>query len=123
MVGSERDTQAGGGRALAFGLGIAAGVALGAGVVLLVAPSVRKALRDDLADRAQRLRDATAEQRQHVGDAVATCVDRARDLAERVRAAGAEGLRDTLAEWAAPADPRRSDLAGVDGMAGAADES
>jgi len=123
MTSNDTDTKNGGHTALTFGLGFAAGLALAAGAVLMASPAVRKALRDDLSERAKRIQDATAEGRRQASDVAGICVAHARDVAERARAAAAEGLRDTLAQWAAPADPRRSDLAGVDGIARVPDES
>lgn len=84
MTSTNGEPRAGRGTTGSFGVGLIAGAALGVGLVLLVAPAIRKALR--------------------------------KEIAERIRTAGAAGLREVRRNWESPTDPRRSDLAGADGL-------
>lgn len=84
MTSTNGKSRAGGVTTMSFGIGLIAGAALGVGLVLLAAPTMRKALRKDIVDRA--------------------------------RTATTAGLREVRRNWATPTDPRRSDLAGADGL-------
>lgn len=107
----------GGGTAIGFGIGLVAGVALGVGIGLLLAPNDGESLRRDLAERAKRLKDEADGQYRRAGDIATEWADRGRDVAERARTAAAEGLREARKHMAPVYDPRKSDLAGVEGTA------
>jgi gas vesicle protein len=106
-----------GGTAVGFGIGLVAGVALGVGIGLLLAPNDGEAIRKDLAERARKLKDEADGRYRRAGDVAAEWADRGRDVAERARTAAAEGLREARKHMAPVDDPRKSDLAGVEGTA------
>jgi gas vesicle protein len=109
--------HSGGGTAVGFGIGLVAGVALGVGIGLLLAPNDGESLRQDLAERARKLKDEADGGYRRAGNIAAEWADRGRDVAERTRTAAAEGLREARKHMTPIDDPRKSDLAGVEGTA------
>ena len=109
-----------------LGAAIGAGLAIigvGVGIGLLLAPNDGESLRKDLAERARKLKDDANDRYRHAGDVAAEWADRGRDVAERARTAAAEGVREARRHMASVEDPRKSDLAGVEGIAGVPDSS
>ena len=84
----------GSGSGIGFGLGLAAGVVLGVGVGLLMAPKDGAALRRDLADRARRLREDAEGFGRDMGRSAKGMAEHGSELANRVRTAASEGLRE-----------------------------
>ncbi len=83
-----------GGNGIGFGLGLAAGVLLGVGVGLLMAPKEGAALRRDLADRARRLREDAEGFGRDMGNSAKGAAEQGSEFASRVRTAATEGLRE-----------------------------
>jgi gas vesicle protein len=101
---------------MAFGFGLVVGALLGAGLGLLVAHEDGSALRRRLRQRARRFGDAATERARQAGDAAEDLYARGRSVADRVRTAAAEGLREARRQEAA-LQPPQSDLSGVAGIA------
>jgi gas vesicle protein len=103
--------------AMTLGLGFLAGLVIGVGVGLLVAPRDGETLRHDLKERAKNLKDAAGERAHQATDVAEDLFTRGREAVDRVRTAATEGLREARRHAAVRPDPRDSDLAGVAGTA------
>jgi gas vesicle protein len=88
----------------AFGLGLVAGAAIGAGLGLLFAPRSGAALRRGIGRRARALQDDASEQYERVTEAANDLADRGRDAAQRAKTAVATGLREARRYAADAAD-------------------
>ena len=92
---------------MALGLGIGlAGMAVGVGMGMLFAPKEGAAIRRDIRTGAKRLRHEANELSEHGAE-----------FASRLRTAAREGVREARRHIAVNNAPRRSDLAGVAGLA------
>jgi gas vesicle protein len=110
------DTNASGGGALFFAIGLVSGVALGATLGLLLAPKDGASLRKDLGERAKKLRDEASDGYRRVEEAARVAAEQGTKIAERARVAAAEGLREARRHMDSPRSPRESELAGVEGL-------
>ena len=79
---------------IGFRLGLAAGMVLGVGVGLLMAPKEGAALRRDIADRARRLREEAEGFGRDMGRSARDVAEHSGEFASRVRTAATEGLRE-----------------------------
>lgn len=114
----EREYNGSGERAvMALGFGFVAGLVIGVGVGLLVAPKDGETLRHDLKERAKDLKDAAGEHARRATEVAEDLFTRGREAADRVRTAATEGLREARRHTTPRPDPRESDLAGVAGTA------
>ena len=84
----------GNGSGIAFGIGLLAGIVIGAGFGVLFAPKDGAALRRDISRRARDLQDEAAEHFERATDAAGDLADRGRDVAQRARTAVATGVRE-----------------------------
>jgi len=97
---------------IGFGIGLVAGAVFGVGVGLLLATEEGRAWRRDMAIRASRLKDTSANE---VDAVVGEWASRGKEVAQRWRTAATVGLREARKHAVAPRDPRKADLAGVEG--------
>jgi gas vesicle protein len=102
---------------LGLGIGLVAGAVLGVGIGLTLATKEGRAWRRNLRARARKLKNHTLNEYGRVDDIVGAWTTRGKEVAERLRTATAEGLREARRHAVAPRDPRGSDLAGVEGTA------
>jgi gas vesicle protein len=84
----------GSGSGIAFGVGLLAGVVIGAGLGMLLAPKDGAALRRDIARRARDLQDDAAERLERATGVVDDLTAKGRDVAQRARTAVATGVRE-----------------------------
>ena len=82
------------GSGIAFGVGLVAGVVIGAGLGLLFAPKGGAALRRDISRRARDLQDDASEQFERASGLVDELAARGRDVAQRARSAVTTGVRE-----------------------------
>lgn len=97
---------------IGVGMGLVAGAALGIAVGLLLGTEEGRAWQRDLRTRATKLKDTSIDE---VDAVVGEWTNRGKEVAQRVRTAATEGLREARKHATAPRDPRSSDLAGVEG--------
>jgi gas vesicle protein len=107
----------GGSTVLGFGIGLCAGAILGLGVSLFLATEEGQTLKQELRERAKKLKDDSVDEYRRVDTVVGQWASRGREVAERLQTAASEGLREARKHAAAPRDPRNADLAGVEGIA------
>lgn len=100
---------------LAFGIGLLAGAVIGVAAGFVLATEEGRDVRRKVGDKARTLRHEANARYRRAGSAAGEWAERGRDVAERLRTAAAEGLREARKHSAAPRDPRGSDLAGVEG--------
>ena len=102
----------GGNTVLGFGIGLVAGATLGVAVGLLLATEEAQAWQRDLRTRATQLKDTSID---GIDTVVGAWAGRGKEVAQRLRTAATEGLREARKHAAAPRDPRSADLSGVEG--------
>jgi gas vesicle protein len=107
----------GGSTILGFGIGLVAGAMLGVGACLLLATEEGQAWREDFRARAKKLRDESIDEYHRVDELVGEWTSKGKEVAERLQTAASEGLREARKHATAPRDPRKADLAGVEGIA------
>ena len=73
------------GGAGAFVIGLLLGAAVGAGVALLMAPKSGKQTRDDLTERAKKVRESATESYHQATEKVGHLVDKGREAYEKAR--------------------------------------
>lgn len=105
------DNGNGSNTALGFTIGLVAGAVLGVGLALLLAPKEGEALRRELGERVKKLKDDAMDTYRQAADVAAEWAEEGADVAERVRTAANDGLREV-----------RRHAAGVPGSGGAGAE-
>jgi gas vesicle protein len=101
---------------MVFGFGLVVGTLLGVVVGLVVAHEDGATFRRDLRRRARRFGDVATARARQAGETAEDLYARGRTVADRVRTAAVEGLREVRKQDGEFAPPR-SDLSGVAGMA------